>query len=109
MGYTGGKRQDPTYKTVCSGDGHTAALQINYDPGVITYEELMHLVLRQACAGKAKPQYMSAVWTETAEEAEIARKVAASCGKSAVPILKATTFHPAEEYHQKYVEKSRRR
>ena len=107
VGYTGGDAKTTSYKSVCSGDGHTEAIKIEYDPDKLSFEDIMKRVMPQACEHKAKRQYMSAVWTKTAEETEIAKRVAASCGKSAVPILPEASWFDAEEYHQKYVEKSR--
>lgn len=106
VGYTGGTTGNPDYKTVCRGDGHTEAIKIEFDPAVISYEEIMHLVLPQAAAG-GKVQYMSAVWALDGEQEKVAKKVAAGMGKAAIPILPAGAWHDAEEYHQKYVEKQR--
>ena len=109
MGYTGGKAASPDYKTVCRGDGHTEAVRLVFDPKVISYEQLITRVLSQASPMRAKAQYMSAVWANNPAQAQIAKRVAASENKSTVPILAAadTKWHDAEEYHQKYVAKSR--
>lgn len=109
MGYTGGKSSNPTYRSVCSGDGHTEAVKLEFDPSVISYEELIELVLRGASGRGGKAQYMSAVWAQDGEQSAIAQRVAASLGKSNVPILAASAWHDAEEYHQKYIAKQRRR
>ena len=50
MGYTGGSSQSPSYNTVCRGDGHTEALKINFDPKVISFEQVMEHVMPQASA-----------------------------------------------------------
>ena len=76
VGYTGGNTTAPTYKSVCRGDGHTEALQVTFDPCVISYEEVMRRVLCEASSHKAKAQYMSAVWTHTPEQDKVANKVA---------------------------------
>jgi len=107
VGYTGGTSQNPTYRTVCRGDGHTEAVRLVYDPKVISYEEIMRHVLRDASTRGAKPQYKSAVWAQNEEQLAIVRRVAEKQGKSAVPVLAPTKWWDAEEYHQKYVEKSR--
>ena len=109
MGYTGGpsSASAPTYKSVCSGDGHTEALRLEFDPEVVSYEELMELVIRQASTGRGRPQYMSAVWTTDAEQAATAKKIAAKLGKQQLPILPAKPWYDAEEYHQKYMDKMR--
>ena len=109
VGYTGGSTSNPDYKSVCRGDGHTEALKVTFDSSVLTYEEVMRQVLPDACEGRAKAQYMSAVWTQTNEQAKVAKQVAQSLGKEKVPILPARAWHDAEEYHQHYVEKQTRR
>lgn len=107
MGYTGGSSKNPTYRTVCRGDGHTEAVRLAYDPKVISYEEIMRLVMRDASTHRAKAQYKSAVWAQNEEQAAVARRVAEKLSKSAVPVLAPSEWWDAEEYHQKYVEKSR--
>lgn len=108
VGYTGGTKPNPTYRSVCSGDGHTEAVRLVYDPKVISYEELITKILAEASPHRSKAQYMSAVWATDEHQAVAAKKVAAQLNKSQVPILAsaATTWYDAEEYHQKYVEKS---
>lgn len=107
MGYTGGTARNPTYRSVCSGDGHTEAVKLEFDPNVITYEQLMERVLKDASEYGGGVQYQSAVWPQTDEQARVARSVAAALNKKRVPILPATKWYDAEEYHQKYFEKAR--
>lgn len=95
------------YNSVCRGDGHTEAVRLIFDPQKISYEALMAKVLAEASSHKAKAQYMSAVWTQNEGQAAVVKKVAATLNKASVPILPANTWYDAEEYHQKYVEKSR--
>ena len=107
VGYTGGECAAPSYKSVCAGDGHTEAIKLEFDPAVISYEDLMKTVVEQASiGGGSRKQYMSAVWAVDAEQAECARRVAFQANKSALPVLSATSWHDAEDYHQKYIEKS---
>lgn len=108
VGYTGGRSSNPTYRSVCAGDGHTEAVKVHFDPSVISYEELIAKVLRGASGGGGKAQYKSAVWAQDEEQAATAQRVAASLHKQKVPILPAATWHDAEDYHQKYIEKRRR-
>ena len=91
VGYTGGPsaKSNPTYRSVCSGDGHTEAIRVVYDPKVLSYEQLMQRVLKEASSHRSKPQYMSAVWAQNPSQAAAASKVAASLNKQSVPILKA--------------------
>ena len=107
VGYTGGNNPNPTYQSVCRGDGHTEAIRIKYDPTVLPTEKLMETVLTQAGTYKAKPQYMSAVWAQSGEQEKVAKQVAKKLGKDAVPILPAKPWTDAEEYHQKYIDKQR--
>lgn len=108
MGYTGGNRRNPTYESVCAGDGHTEAVKIEFDPSVISYEALVSKVLREASPSSYGVQYQSAVWPQDEKQEAVAKQVAAKMGKSKVPILQKATWTDAEEYHQKYVEKQRR-
>lgn len=109
MGYTGGTSSNPTYRSVCSGDGHTEAVKLEFDPSVISYEDLMKRVLREASSFGGKAQYKSAVWAQDEEQVEIARRVAAKLNKARVPVLGQSKWYDAEDYHQKYLEKQRRR
>ena len=102
VGYTGGSSSNPTYNSVCRGDGHTEALKISFDPDVISYEDVMQKVLANASSFKAKKQYMSAVWTLNPEQEKAAKTVAKKLGKEQVPIMPATPWHDAEEYHRAY-------
>lgn len=108
VGYTGGTAPNPSYNSVCRGDGHTEAIQVEFDPAQVSYEELMRRVVGQATLG-GKPQYQSAVWAADAEQAACAKKLAAEMGKGGLPVMPAAAFHLAEEYHQKYYEKASRR
>ena len=101
VGYTGGSNPAPTYQSVCRRDGHTEALRLEYDPNVITYEQIMHRVLSSASAPRGgKNQYMHAVWPQDSEQAKAAKRVAAELNKEGVPVLAKTQWHDAEEYHQ---------
>jgi len=92
---------------VCRGDGHTEAIRIEFDPEKISYETLIADVLRKGTGGACKAQYMSAVWAQDEKQKEVASKLAAQM-KSTMPVLPAASWHDAEDYHQKYVQKSRR-
>ena len=96
-----------TYKTVCSGDGNTEALRLEYDPNQISYEQLIREVLSDATPGRCKPQYMSAVWAQNDEQKQTAKRVATELRKGDVPVLPPKPFHDAEDYHQKYYAKMR--
>ncbi len=116
-GYTGGQNPNPTYEEVCSGQtGHLEAVQIQYDPVKITYEQLLDIFWRSIDPTDAGgqfvdrgSQYRPAIFYHDAEQqrlAEAAKAALAASGRFskpiAVAILPAQTFYPAEEYHQKY-------
>ena len=107
VGYTGGESADPTYESVCRGDGHTEALKIEFDPTVISYEELMRQFFSREKHGGGSVQYQSAVWAQNETQAAVAAKVAKEQG-STVPVLGHKEWYDAEEYHQDYITKSRR-
>lgn len=114
-GYIGGRTDDPTYRTH-SKDGHLEAVEITYDPSVVTYEELVAHFFRTIDPTDAGGQfcdrgnsYTTAVFALTPRQAEIARSeidAIESAGLLDEPIVTAvrdaTTFHPAEDYHQDY-------
>ena len=76
VGYTGGTTANPTYNTVCRNDGHTEAIKVEFDPGVISYEELMRTFFSEAGRGGGKTQYQSAVWPQTEEQKAVAQRLA---------------------------------
>lgn len=116
-GYTGGKTPNPTYEEVCSGrTGHLEAVQIQFDPAKITYEQLLAIFWRSIDPTDAGgqfvdrgSQYRPAIFYHDAEQqrlAEASKAALAASGRFAKPlavaILPAQTFYPAEDYHQKY-------
>lgn len=116
-GYAGGHTTDPTYQQVCSGStGHAEVTQITFDPGQVTYRDLLNVffsihdpttVDRQG--NDVGSQYRSAIFTHDAQQAETARQVAAEVsaagiypGKLVTSIEPLTDFYPAEDYHDDY-------
>ncbi len=107
MGYTGGTRENPTYHAL--GD-HSETVQLDYDPAVITYEELGSVPSRarhDATQRVGSRQYMSAVFYHDGAQERLARETKAELerklGKTVhTEILPASTFYMAEDYHQKY-------
>ena len=86
MGYTGGKTENPTYGTVCGGDGHTEALKVEFDPRVISYDDLLNAFWEEhnPSGYKPKAQYKSAIWptSESQKEKALAsRAIEAKCGR----------------------------
>lgn len=116
-GYIGGHKEAPTYKEVSAGStGHAEAVEITYDPGKISYEELLEVFWRQVdpTDGGGQfvdrgSQYRTGIFyhDDAQKQAALASKEALSkrriFGKPIVTeITRATTFYPAEEYHQDY-------
>lgn len=118
-GYMGGKQDNPTYKNYAD-SGHIETIKVIYDPQKITYPELLDIFWRSIdpTDGQGQfvdrgAQYRSALFYQTDEEkdqAELSKKKLAESGKFSKPIvteiLPATTFYPAEEYHQDYAKKN---
>ena len=118
-GYTGGESLDPNYEDYASG-GHLEAVEILYDPRQVSYEELIDLFWRQIDPTDAGgqfvdrgPQYASAVFYHDGEQKLVAEASRSKLEKRGVydkpivtPILPATTFYAAEDYHQDYYRKN---
>ena len=117
-GYTGGTLNYPTYQEVCSGTtGHAEALEIIFDPQQIAFEDLAKLFFEihdPTQLNRQGPdvglQYRSAIFYFNEEQKAIAQKLIStlkSKGFDVVTSLEpATTFWPAEDYHQNYYEKT---
>lgn len=120
-GYTGGHKDNPTYKEVCSNlTGHCEAVRVIYDPGLISYEELLDIFWRQIDPTDEGGQffdrgssYRTAVFYQDEaqrEKAEASKDRLNSSGRFNKPVvtavLPATTFYPAEEYHRDYHRKN---
>lgn len=118
-GYTGGAMAAPTYEQVCSGrTGHAEAVLVTFDPAIVSYDQLLEAFWQHhdpTTPNRQGPdvgtQYRSAVFVHDAEQERQAREsVAAFQARFRRPIVTeitpASTFWPAEEYHQKYVEKT---
>ena len=120
VGYTGGTTPDPIYRQVCTGiTGHAEAVQVKFDPGVVSYEELLSLFWRMhdpTTQNRQGPdvgtQYRSAIFYYNEEQRKAAERSKEEFDSSGVYLNKATTqivpasaFYAAEEYHQDYFEK----
>lgn len=117
-GYTGGKTEDPSYKEVCTGKtGHAEAVEIEYDPAVVSYETLAKLFFEihdPSQLNRQGPdigtQYRSAVFYTTEEQKAMAEKLVgilnAKGYRVVTTIEKAGKFWSAEDYHQDYYEKT---
>jgi methionine-S-sulfoxide reductase len=120
-GYTGGYVENPTYKEVkAQVSGHFEAVQIAFDPEVVSYERLLEVFWRQIDPMDSEGQfqdrgasYKAAIFYENEEQrikAEASKKALAESGRFERPIvteiLPAAVFYPAEEYHQDFYIKS---
>lgn len=118
-GYEGGKVKNPTYREVCTGEtGHAEVTQITYDPSKVSFEELLEVfwnthdptTLNKQGADEGT-QYRSAVFYHNEEQKKIAEAYKKQLEASHVykhpivtEITAASTFYPAEDYHQNYYE-----
>ena len=121
VGYTGGHKDNPTYKDVCSKTtGHAEAVKVEFDPTVVSYEKLLSVfwdshdptqVNRQG--PDVGDQYRTAIFTTS--DAQLNAAIASRAAEDASgrhSRLIATEIEPfgvwwkAEEYHQQYVEKN---
>ena len=121
-GYTGGAKVNPTYEEVSSGvTGHAEAVQVVYDPKKVTYEKLLDVFWRSADPTDAGgqfvdrgSQYRNAIFFHSETQRRLAEESKQALVKSGrfkdkpivTEIVAASTFYPAEEYHQHYWKKS---
>lgn len=120
VGYIGGWSEKPTYKEVCTDTtGHAEAVRVEYNPQIISYEDLLRVfwsvhdpTTRNRQGPDVGSQYRSAIFydNELQREKAMASKEALEHSgqyRQAIvtEILPATSFYPAEEYHQQYLEK----
>lgn len=119
VGYSGGRTESPTYGDVCSHTtGHAEVLKVVFDPGVVTYDQLLEVfwamhdptqVDRQG--PDVGDQYRSVIYTHSDEQqlqAEASRDRAQGRFERtiATQVEPAPTFWPAEDYHQRYYDKN---
>jgi peptide-methionine (S)-S-oxide reductase len=117
-GYTGGHVDHPTYEQVCSHrTGHAEAVLVEYDPTVVSYEELLDRFFEihdPTTLNRQGPdvgtQYRSAIFWHTPEQDAAARAARDRHQKRftrpiVTEIVPAGVFWPAEDYHQRYYER----
>jgi peptide-methionine (S)-S-oxide reductase len=118
-GFSGGKVENPSYERVSMGDtGHREAVQVTYDPSVISYAGLLDIYWHSIDPTDDRGQfcdhgseYRSAVFYGSDDEKKLVDsskdKVAKELGKPvATDVIAAMPFYPAEEYHQQYHKKN---
>jgi peptide-methionine (S)-S-oxide reductase len=119
VGYTGGTTSDPTYEQVCGGaTGHAEAVEVIFDPATVSYRQLLETFWHihnpttpNRQGWDLGSQYRSAIFFHDPEQEALAHATRASEQESLVKpivteIVPATSFHRAEEYHQRYFERS---
>lgn len=120
VGYTGGTLANPTYQQVCTDrTGHAEAVEVTYDPARVSYDELLGIfwaehdpTTRNRQGPDVGSQYRSAIFFHSPEQ-EAAARASRDAVQARLPegrevvteIVPATEFYPAEEYHQRYLEK----
>src|SRR5437016_3070700 len=121
VGYCGGTEPNPTYASVSSEKtGYRESIEITYDPGKISYEQLLDIYWKQINPTQSDgqftdigPSYRAAIFYAGDDEkkiAEASKEKLAHSGKFDKPIvteiLPAMKFYPAEDYHQKYYQQN---
>ncbi len=113
-GYTGGKTKNPTYRDVTrGGTGHYEAVEISFDPTVVTVETLLHSFLRSVDPTDDRGQfcdrgdsYRTAIFATPAQRSaanKAIKQAETELGQKIVtPVLDRTVFYLAEDYHQDY-------
>lgn len=114
-GYAGGDRPNPSYAQVCSGaTGHAEVVQIEYEPEVIPYRQLLQVFFaihdpttRNRQGADVGTQYRSVIFYHDDEQAEIARQVMAEEAEHwrdpiVTELAPLPAFYPAEDDHQDY-------
>lgn len=116
-GYSGGHVKNPTYEQVCNKDtGHAEALQIEFDPSVISFGELLEVFFKthdpttlNRQGNDVGPQYRSVIFFHNEEQKQLAEEYRKRLDESnllGAPVVTAiepfTVFYPAEDYHRDY-------
>ncbi|MGB6867643.1 MAG: bifunctional methionine sulfoxide reductase B/A protein, partial [Candidatus Aminicenantaceae bacterium] len=124
VGYSGGEVKNPSYKQVCSNEtGHAEAVHIIYDPAEITYEDLVAFFFKIHDATQINrqgldvgSQYRSAIFYHDDTQKKTALKVIEDLNTSGrykkpitTQVVPYSEFYKAEEYHQKYYDKLRKK
>ena len=120
VGYAGGTKDHPTYEDVCSDEtGHAEVVEVEFDPQTISYDKLLGVfwanhnpTTPNRQGPDVGPQYRSVIFYHSPEQkaqAEASKAALEKSGKHSRPIVTqiepAPRFWPAEDYHQKYLQK----
>jgi peptide-methionine (S)-S-oxide reductase len=120
VGYTGGATENPTYEQVCTDrTGHAEAVEVEFDPARVAYDRLLDVfwdehdpTQKNRQGPDVGTQYRTAIFFHSPEQEAAATASRDRLGKSGrfarpivTEIVPAAKFWPAEEYHQRYLEK----
>jgi peptide-methionine (S)-S-oxide reductase len=120
VGYTSGQTINPTYEQVCTGrTGHAEAIEVVFDPEKVSYTELLNVFWKKhdpTTLDRQGPdigtQYRSGIYYHSEEQKQLAEESKANLDASGgyrssivTEIIEASVYYPAEDYHQKYLEK----
>ncbi len=118
VGYTGGTTENPTYEEVCAGKtGHAEAIEVVFDPEKVSFEKLGKLFFeihdftdRGGQGPDRGPQYRSEIFYLSDDQKRTAEALMDLLRRRGFEVVtklsEASVFYPAEEYHQKYYEKT---
>lgn len=120
VGYAGGRTENPTYEDVCTDEtGHAEVVQVEFDPEQVSYRDLLQVFWTNhdpTTLNRQGPdhgtQYRSVIFYHSPEQKTAAEESKADMDKSGrfrkpivTQIEAAPKFYPAEDYHQRYLEK----
>jgi len=120
VGYAGGATENPNYEMVKKGrSGHAESLQIVFDPAKLNYQQILEFFFRlhdpttrNQQGNDVGSQYRSAIFVQGDEQRRVAEEVKKKVDESGkwrrpvvTEIVDASTFYPAEDYHQDYLQK----
>ena len=120
VGYAGGATENPNYEIVKKGrSGHAESLQIVFDPAKLSYQQILEFFFRlhdpttrNQQGNDVGSQYRSAIFVQGDEQRRVAEEVKKKVDESGkwrrpvvTEIVDASTFYPAEDYHQDYLQK----
>jgi len=120
VGYTGGQTEKPNYKEVCTDrTGHAEAVEVEFEPARVRYADLLKVFWENhdpTQLNRQGPdwgtQYRSAIFYHSPDQAAEARASKEALDQAhryskpiVTQIVPVTTFYPAEDYHQQYLEK----
>ena len=123
VGFMGGSLENPTYEEVCTGrTGHAEVVDVEFDPSRIAYQELLEIfwachdpTTRNRQGPDFGTQYRSVLFFHSPEQEAAARASKEKLERSGryrseivTEIAPASSYYPADEYHQRYLEKRRR-